>query len=76
MNEMLKTLRRKTYIIITMLIRLIATAFAGVITATLFVDAAYQQRGYYSVGGEWIVIIALTVVAWKLTGYVARLAWR
>ena len=53
-----------------------ATAFAGVITATLFVDAAYQQRGYYSVGGEWIVIIGLTVVAWKLTGYVARSAWK
>lgn len=72
---MFKSIRRKTYIIITTLIRLMATAFAGVITATLFVDAAYQQRGYYSVGGEWIVIIALTVVAWKLTGYVARSAW-
>ena len=73
---MLKSIKRKSYIIITTLIRLMATAFAGVIAATLFVDAAYQQRGYYSVGGEWIVIIGLTVVAWKLTGYVARLAWR
>ena len=73
---MLKTLRRKAYIIITTLIRLLATSFAGVIAATLFVDAAYQQRGYYSVGGEWIVIIGITVAIWKLTGYVARSAWK
>ena len=73
---MFKSLRRKSYIIITTLIRLLATAFGGVIAATLFVDAAYQQRGYYSVGGEWIVIVGLTVVAWKLTGYVARSAWK
>lgn len=72
---MLKALRRKAYIIITTLIRLIATAFAGVIVAVLFTDAAYQQRGYYSVGGEWIVIIGLIFTVWKLTGYVARLAW-
>ena len=73
---MLKTLRRKAYIIITTLIRLIATAFAGTIVAALFIDMTYQQRGYYSVGGEWIVIIGLTVAVWKLTGYVARSAWR
>ena len=73
---MFKSIRRKTYIIITTLIRLMATAFAGVITATLFVDAAYQQRGYYSVGGEWIVIVGLIFTVWKLTGYVARSAWR
>ncbi len=72
---MLKVLRRKSYIIITTLIRLIATAFTGVVTAALFTDAAYQQRGYYSVGGEWIVIIGLIFTVWKLTGYVARLAW-
>ena len=69
---MLKSIKRKTYIIITTLIRLMATAFAGVINAALFVDAAYQQRGYYSVGGEWIVIIALTVVAWWLTGLLTK----
>ena len=69
---MFKSIRRKSYIIITTLIRLMATAFAGVITATLFVDAAYQQRGYYSVGGEWIVVIALTAVAWWLTGLLTK----
>lgn len=73
---MFKSLRRKSYIIITTLIRLLATAFGGVIIATLFVDAAYQQRGYYSVGGEWIVIIGLIFTVWKLTGYVARSAWK
>ena len=73
---MFKSIRRQVYIIITTLIRLMATAFAGGITATLFVDAAYQQRGYYSVGGEWIVIIGLIFTVWKLTGYVARSAWR
>ena len=74
--RLIKFLRRKQYMIVTMLIRLIATGFAGAITATLFVDAVYEQRGYFSIGGEWIVIIGLTFAIWKLTGYIAKFAWR
>ena len=73
---MFKFLRRKSYIIITAFVRLLITAFAGTITAALFVDAVHAERGYYAVGGEWIVIIGLIFTVWKLTGYVARSAWK
>lgn len=74
--ELLKFIRRKSYIIVTALIRLALTVVFAVIIAAAFVSAAYDIRGYYAVGGEWIVIIALTIVWWKLTGCVAALWWK
>lgn len=68
----IKQLRRKIYIIVTLIIRLMTTAFAGTIAAALFVDIAAKERGYYAVGGEWIVIVGLTVVAWWLTGLLTK----
>ncbi|MCH5323976.1 MAG: hypothetical protein J1E39_02070 [Eubacterium sp.] len=73
--RLLKLLRRKTYIIITSALRLLITAFFGVLTAVWFVSAVYAQRGYYAVGGEWIVIIGITYAIWKLAGHVARMWW-
>lgn len=72
---MIKFFRRKSYIIITAAVRIALTAVFAAIIAAAFVSAAYNIREYYAVGGEWIVIIALTIVWWKLTGYAARMWW-
>lgn len=73
--RLIKFLRRKSYIIITAAVRIALTAVFAAIIAAVFVSAAYDIREYYAVGGEWIVIIALTVAWWKLTGYAARIWW-
>lgn len=49
-------------------VQAIVTALACNITALLFMDAAFQERGYLAVGGEWIVIAGLTVTVWYLMG--------
>lgn len=53
-------------------IQAIVTALACNITALLFMDAAYQERGYLAVGGEWIVIAGLTVTVWCLMGLLLK----
>lgn len=53
-------------------VQAIVTALASNITALLFMDVAYQERGYLAVGGEWIVIAGLTVTVWYLMGLLLR----
>lgn len=53
-------------------VQAIVTALACNLTALLFMDAAYQERGYLAVGGEWIVIAGLTVTVWYLMGLLLK----
>ncbi len=73
--KLLKLIRRKSYIIITAVLRLLVTGFFGMIIDVAFMSAVYEQRGYYAAGGECIVIAGLIYVIWKLTGYIARSWW-
>lgn len=58
--------------ILTMAVQAIVTALACNITALLFINAAYEERGYLAVGGEWIVISGLTVTVWYLMGLLLK----
>lgn len=53
-------------------VQAIVTALASNITALLFINAAYEERGYLAVGGEWIVIAGLTVIVWYLMGLLLK----
>lgn len=53
-------------------VQTIVTALACNITALLFMDAAFQERGYLAVGGEWIVIAGLTMTVWYLMGLLLK----
>lgn len=58
--------------ILARVVQVIVTALASNITALLFMDAAFQERGYLAVGGEWIVIAGLTVTVWYLMGLLLK----
>lgn len=53
-------------------VQAIVTALACNITALLLINAAYEERGYLAVGGEWIVIAGLTVIVWYLMGLLLK----
>lgn len=36
--------------------------------ADALIDAAYAERGYSAIGGEWLLIIIITGAAWRLSG--------
>lgn len=73
--KLIKFLRRKTYIIITTAARLIATVAISYLAAVWLFTAAYDIRGYFGVGGEWVLIIEITFAIWKLTKHEARIWW-
>ncbi|MCX4349967.1 MAG: hypothetical protein OSJ76_09385 [Alphaproteobacteria bacterium] len=36
--------------------------------ADALIDAAYAERGYSAIGGEWLLIIIITGAVWRLSG--------
>ena len=53
-------------------VQAIVTALACNITALLFIDAAYQERGYLAVGGEMLPVAMVTVAVWCLMGLLLK----
>ncbi len=75
MKSLAKLINKYSLHIITYLIRANGTARAFIFLRDILTAAAYAERGYESVGGEWLLIIGLTLTVWNLTGYVAELIW-
>lgn len=55
-------------------VQAIVTALACNITALLFMDAAYQERGYLAVGGEMLPVAIVAVAVWYGLGWLMK-AW-
>ena len=53
-------------------VQAIVTALACNITALLFMDAAFQERGYLAVGGEMLPVAMVTVAVWCLMGLLLK----
>lgn len=57
-------------------VQAIVTALACNITALLFMDAAYQERGYIAVGGEMLPVAIVAVAVWYGLGWLMRVWYR
>ena len=53
-------------------VQAIVTALACNITALLFMDVAFQERGYLAVGGEMLPVAMITVAVWCLMGLLLK----
>jgi hypothetical protein len=53
-------------------VQAIVTALACNITALLFMDVAYQERGYLAVGGEMLPVAIVAVAVWYGLGWLMR----
>lgn len=53
-------------------VQAIVTALACNIMALLFMDVAYQERGYLAVGGEMLPVAMITVAVWCLMGLLLK----
>lgn len=53
-------------------VQAIVTALACNITALLFMDVAFQERGYLAVGGEMLPVAMITVAVWRLMGLLLK----
>lgn len=57
-------------------VQAIVTALACNLTALLFMDAAYQERGYLAVGGEMLPVAMVTVAVWYGLGWLMKVWYR
>lgn len=57
-------------------VQAIVTALVCNITALLFMDAAYQERGYLAVGGEMFPVAIVAVAVWYGLGWLMRVWYR
>lgn len=57
-------------------VQAIVTALACNITALLFMNAAYQERGYLAVGGEMLPVAMITVAVWYGLGWLMKVWYR
>ena len=62
--------------ILARVVQAIVTALACNITALLFMNAAYQERGYLAVGGEMLPVAMVTVAVWYGLGWLMRVWYR
>lgn len=53
-------------------VQAIVTALACNITALLFMNAAFQERGYLAVGGEMLPVAIVAVAVWYGLGWLIR----
>ena len=53
-------------------VQAIVTALVCNITAMLFMDAAYQERGYRAVGGEMLPVAIVAAAVWYGLGWLMR----
>ena len=53
-------------------VQAIVTALACNITALLFMDVAFQERGYLAVGGEMLPVAIVAVAVWYGLGWLMR----
>ena len=53
-------------------VQAIVTALACNITALLFMDVAFQERGYLAVGGEMLPVAIVAVAVWYGLGWLIR----
>ena len=57
-------------------VQAIVTALACNITALLFIDVAYQERGYLAVGGEMLPVAVVAVAVWYGLGWLMKVWYR
>lgn len=57
-------------------VQIITTALACNITALLFINAAYEERGYLAVGGEMFPVAIVAVAVWYGLGWLMRVWYR
>lgn len=55
---------RVSYTVGTVLLKIILTIATMVLVASHFIPLAYKERGYYAIGGEWLLIIGFGLLVW------------
>ena len=76
MNKVVKFFHRYKLCLITYAAIAVISITLNTITIILCCAAAYAERGYNAVGGEWILAGVLSYVEWRWVMYMAKSWWK
>ena len=62
--------RKKRERLLRAFLRLSATIFAVCIATMILVPLAYQERGEWAIGGEWMGVIFIAFIVFQLSGWI------
>lgn len=57
---------RRITIAVLFLLEIVATAVVTSVAAAVVIPLAYKERGCYAIGGEWLVLLLITIAAYTL----------
>ena len=63
-NAARRKARRALEIAVTIIFELAAAAAAGAAAGMKLIPYAYEERGYFAIGGEWLLMLAIAAGAW------------
>ncbi len=68
----MKILKKLLEKLLELIFRAAAVTIVTVPAASALIDAAYRERGYSAIGGEWLLIIVIAGALWGLSGQVIK----
>lgn len=60
------------YKAVTLFVRVSMTAIFGAIAAIPICEMAYQERGYFAIGGESVLIALVIVLIWQFLTWIFK----
>ncbi len=68
----MKILKKLLEKLLELIFRTASVTMITIPTASALIDAAYAERGYSAIGGEWLMIIVIAGALWGLSGQVIK----
>ena len=75
MKRVIGFIYKHFFTIVTAIIVAVLSVAMNVITGIALFGIAYNERGYVSIGGEWVLALTLCVLEWHLTIESAKGFW-
>lgn len=76
MKRIVKLFRKYKLYLATYTVVAILSTTLNAATIVMCCNAAYLERGYKAIGGEWILAITLCFVEWRFVLYAAKSWWK
>lgn len=74
-NAARRKARRAAEIAVAIIFEISAAAAAGAAVGMKIIPYAYQERGYFAVGGEWMLMLVIATGAWYAAHKLDAAVW-
>lgn len=76
MGKVVKFFHKYKLCLITYVVIAAVSVILNTVTVVLCCAAAYAERGYDAIGGEWVLASVLSYVEWRWVTHTAKSWWK